>query len=168
VVRPAQNVLPSTTVGSLTNGAPPSVAKGCGRICQTVLKIVLAVLCIVLLLLAQAEVTIERPPLGLTVGAIAQMAGVPTGAQAPARALVISAQRSDLSAEESGRLAAGLPVPGVTVVRSTRDVAPSSTVGSLTNGEPAPLVKYFHYECELYPGSIYCCNPIFVVWRPTG
>src|SRR5215510_13080227 len=86
-------------------------------------------------------VTIQRPDLALTTGEIARMGSDPAGASTPIRVLVVSAPRGDISWEEFSRLANGQPVPGVTVVRSADNVAPSTTVGSLTNGQPPSVAK---------------------------
>jgi hypothetical protein len=111
--------------------------------------------------------TIVRPAPELTVGAIAQIAGRPTGESAPTQALIISTQRADLSLEEASRLADGQGVPGVTVVRSASGVAVSTTVGTLTNGEPAPQLEFFVRQCIPYPGSSFCCY-IVIIWRLPG
>lgn len=117
---------------------------------------------------ADPGATIERPEPGLTVRTIAQIAGVPTSEPAPAHALVISSPRTDLAAEDARRLATGQGVSGVTVLRSARDVAPSTTVATLTNGRPATSAKYFIRECVLYPDSDFCCIPVVIIWIPSG
>jgi hypothetical protein len=124
-----------------------------GRVGSLGRAIIACVTAIVVLLPGAARatepgITIQRPPLTLTVGEIARMAGAPTSGSGPIHVVVAATPRSDISWQEVAQLAKGQPVPGVTIVRPGQDVAPSTTVGSLTNGEP-PTVAKGCYVCKI-------------------
>ena len=126
-----------------------------GRLGQTLLACVLATTVITTILPSAAQATttepgttIVAPDPGLTTGEIARMGNDPANGSAPVRVLVVSTPRGDISWEEFSRLANGRPVPGVTVVRSASDVAPTTTVGSLTNGQPPTVARRCGPVCQ--------------------
>jgi hypothetical protein len=118
-----------------------------GRLTRAVIACVLATAVVTSVLpgavhaAAEPGVTLQRPAPTLTTGEIARMAGEPTTGSAPIQVLVVSTPRGDISWQEFAQLANGRSVSGITVVSPAQDVAPSTTVGSLTNGQPPPVAK---------------------------
>ena len=126
-----------------------------GRLGRTLLACVLATTVITTILPSTTQAattepgtTIVKPDPGLTMGEIARMGVDPTSGSTPVRVLVVSTPRGDISWDEFRRLATGQPVPGVTVVRSADNVAPSTTVGSLTNGQPPTVARRCGPVCQ--------------------
>lgn len=90
---------------------------------------------------AEPGLTIPQPSLSLTMGEIARLSGEPTSSSGAVNVLVVSSSRGSVTWQEFADLANGKAVPGIKIVRQAQGVAPSTTVGSLTNGEPPREAK---------------------------
>jgi hypothetical protein len=124
-----------------------------GRLGRTLLACMLATAVVMNILPSAAQaaepgLTIEKPAPSLTMGEIARMGDDPISGTAPVRVLVVSNARGDITWDEFSRLANGQPVSGVTVVRPAANVAPSTTVDNLTNGEPATVARRCGPVCQ--------------------